>query len=332
MRCGLFGKLGSKRDFIALATPRKFREVREPWREAGRSASRHPLGDKLAKRVSRHNWFGALWLGAEICGTSVAGAIMPSLDAIGRYYPLTLHAIADQATSIALPDTDAQDSWYEEAERFLMATLDPAANFDATVAALEQIRPAALQPEMATDFAGTGDLVGTMPGDDGFAVSLATLRSANPGIYAAGTFWWTAGGTGFASMALSCRGLPDPYHYSILLDRAACPRSLRRELWQLNRNGRTGRRCITGQTTVYDVVGSVTHPGKVRRRNEDLAWFARIRGCGPSPTAWEATTPVMSPAGPSSKRSTQFTNRTQRPNCWSNAGRRCSRRTRRSKP
>ena len=180
------------------------------------SASRHQLGD---------SWQGAFlaapvwrfWLGAEICGSSVAGAIMPSLDAIGRYYPLTLHAIADDATSIALPDMDAQDSWYEEAERFLLATLDPAANFDATAAALEQIRPAALQPETASDFAGAGDLIGTVSVDDGFAASMATLRSANPGIYASGTFWWTAGGTGFRSMALSCRGLPDPYDYSILL-------------------------------------------------------------------------------------------------------------------
>lgn len=216
MRCGLFGKLGSKRDFIAVATPRKFLEVWEPWTQACLSASRHQLGDSWQNAfLTAPVW--RFWLGAEICGTSVAGAIMPSLDAVGRYYPLTLHAIADEATSIALPDTDAQDSWYEEAERFLLATLDPAADFDATAAALEQIRPAALQPETATDFGGTGDLTGTVPGDDGFAASLTTLRSANPGIYAAGTFWWTAGGTGFTSMALSCRGLPDPYHYSILL-------------------------------------------------------------------------------------------------------------------
>lgn len=180
------------------------------------SASRHQLGDDWQNAfLSAPVW--RFWLGAEICGTSVAGTIMPSLDAVGRYYPLTLHAIADDVTSIALPDKDAQDSWYEEAERFLLATLDPAANFDATAAALEQLQPAALQPETATDFARCGNLIGKASGDDGFAASLAVLRSANPGIYAAGTFWWTAGGTGFTSMALSCRGLPDPYHYSIFL-------------------------------------------------------------------------------------------------------------------
>ena len=216
MRCGLFGKLGSKRDFIAVATPRKFLGVWEPWMQACLSASRHQLGDDWQSAfLSAPVW--RFWLGAEICGASVAGVIMPSLDAIGRYYPLTLHAIADDATSIALPDTDAQDVWYEEAEHFLLATLDPAADFGATTAALERLPIPALQPEATSLFSGSGNQMGSALVGDGFAMSLAALRLANPGIYAAGTFWWTAGGTNFPSMALSCRSLPDPYHYSILL-------------------------------------------------------------------------------------------------------------------
>ena len=46
MRCGLFGKLSAKRDFIALATPRHFLEAWEPWVQASLSASRHQLGDQ----------------------------------------------------------------------------------------------------------------------------------------------------------------------------------------------------------------------------------------------------------------------------------------------
>ena len=216
MRCGLFGKLGSKRDFIAVATPRKFLEVWEPWMQACLSASRHQLGDGWQNAfLSAPIW--RFWLGADICGASVAGAIMPSIDAVSRYYTLTLHAIADDETSIALPDMDAQDIWYEDAERFLLATLDPDVSFETTATALEQMHPAGLQPQSKVELIRSGNLVGTTPGEDGFAGSLATLRSTNPGLYAAGTFWWTAGGTDFAPMALSCRGLPDPYDYSTLL-------------------------------------------------------------------------------------------------------------------
>ena len=94
MRCGLFGKLGAKRDFIALATPRSFLEAWEPWMQACLSASRHHLGEGWQQAfLTAPVW--RFWLGAEICGTTVMGAVMPSLDGVGRYYPLALHAMAD---------------------------------------------------------------------------------------------------------------------------------------------------------------------------------------------------------------------------------------------
>jgi type VI secretion system protein ImpM len=52
---------------------------------------------------------------------------------------------------------------------------------------------------------------------DAFAGAFAALCAANPQVYAAASFWWTAGGEGFPPMALSCRGLPDPFHYITLL-------------------------------------------------------------------------------------------------------------------
>ncbi len=122
MRCGLFGKLGAKRDFIALATPRAFLEAWEPWLQSSLAASRHQMGERWQQGfLTAPVW--RFWLGAGICGTTVAGAIMPSLDGMGRYYPLTLHAIADPVAPILPPDIDAQDEWFGMAEEFLLATL-----------------------------------------------------------------------------------------------------------------------------------------------------------------------------------------------------------------
>jgi type VI secretion system protein ImpM len=215
MRCGLFGKLGSKRDFIALATPRKFLEIWEPWVQASISASRHQLGAR---------WQGAFltapvwrfWLGADICGTTVAGAIMPSLDGVGRYYPLTLHAIAAQPGSIAPPDVNAQDSWFECAERFLLSTLARDASFDATSAALDALPVPALQPVPGGSIVSIGRMAAIAAEGD-FVSSLTAMRAVNPGVYAGGSFWWTVGGNEFRSMALACHGLPDPFHYAMLL-------------------------------------------------------------------------------------------------------------------
>ena len=138
MRCGLFGKLGAKRDFIALATPRAFLEAWEPWVQSSLSASRHQLGERWQQAfLTAPVW--RFWLGAEICGTTVAGAIMPSLDGMGRYYPLTLHAIADAVAPIPPPDIDAQDEWFGMAEEFLLSTLSGNTTFADISAALDNL-------------------------------------------------------------------------------------------------------------------------------------------------------------------------------------------------
>ena len=136
MQCSLYGKLPSKRDFIALGAPRDFLNAWEPWLQSGVSASRATLGD---------NWQSAFltapvwrfWLGADMCGKSVIGAFMPSSDGIGRYFPLTLFACADDNSAIPPPEFETQEDWFRAAEDFLISTLDENKTFDAIVADLE---------------------------------------------------------------------------------------------------------------------------------------------------------------------------------------------------
>jgi type VI secretion system protein ImpM len=219
MRCGLFGKLGAKRDFIALATPRAFLEAWEPWVQSSLSASRHQLGDRWQQAfLTAPVW--RFWLGAEMCGTTVAGAIMPSLDGMGRYYPLTLHAIADADAAILPPDIDTQDDWFAIAESFLLSTLARDTNFDEISAALDELEVPRTRSRAAasTDIVSLGDnMAARVAAGMDFAEALSELRADGPELSAAASFWWTAGGGDFPPLALSCRGLPDPYRYSALL-------------------------------------------------------------------------------------------------------------------
>jgi type VI secretion system protein ImpM len=219
MRCGLFGKIGAKRDFIAIATPRSFLEVWEPWVQAALSASRNQLGPGWQQAfLTAPVW--RFWLGAAICGNTAAGAIMPSLDGVGRYYPLTLHAVTDGDVSLLPPSIDLQDEWFWQAETFLLSTLDRTATYEGISDALDRLpvprlhSPGADRPPIVSLNAAT---LGMVSATGSFAESFGALCSANPQIYAAASFWWTAGGEGFPSMALCCRGLPDPFHYSTLL-------------------------------------------------------------------------------------------------------------------
>src|SRR5580704_4058250 len=92
MRCGLFGKIQSKRDFIAVGTPRMFLAVWEPWIQSAISASRRQLGREWQPAfLTAPVW--RFWLGADVCGRTVLGATMASMDGLGRYFPLTLIAV-----------------------------------------------------------------------------------------------------------------------------------------------------------------------------------------------------------------------------------------------
>jgi type VI secretion system protein ImpM len=219
MRCGLFGKLGARRDFIALATPRSFLEAWEPWVQSSMSASRYQLGDRWQQAfLTAPVW--RFWLGADICGTTVVGAIMSSLDGMGRYYPLTLHAIADAGAPISPPDVDTLDEWFGLAESFLLSTLAQDATFEDISAALDGLAAPRTRSRAAADtgIVSLGDgMAGMVVSGTDVATTLSALRAASPEVYAAASFWWTAGGGDFAPLALSCRGLPEPFRYSTLL-------------------------------------------------------------------------------------------------------------------
>jgi type VI secretion system protein ImpM len=219
MRCGLFGKLAAKRDFIAVATPRKFLETWEPWVQSCMSTSKHQLGHKWQQAfLSAPVW--RFWLGADICGAAVAGAIMPSVDGVGRYYPLTLMAVSDPSTSVPPPDLDAQDEWYTVAETFLLSTLDQTASFEAISAELETMACPTIEPILqgSDKIAPIGErMVGMITAGQESTHVLHALRRSNHATSAAASYWWTEGGEDFPPIALCSHGMPDPFCSSVFL-------------------------------------------------------------------------------------------------------------------
>ncbi len=220
MRCSLFGKLAAKRDFIALYTPRDFLNVWEPWMQGCVSASRDRLGDVWQQAyLTAPIW--RFWLGADICGATVIGAFMSSLDGIGRYYPLTLFAYADPGTAIAPPDIDDHGQWFTSAEEFLLATLDKHLTFEVTTGALDQLSAPAHHPTGSPPegmFVLTDGTIACSLEQDSLSNSFTALRTANhSNVYAAASFWWTVGGGDFKPLALSCRRMPDPFLFTDML-------------------------------------------------------------------------------------------------------------------
>jgi len=220
MRCSLFGKLAAKRDFIALFAPRDFLNAWEPWMQACVSASRDALGESWQQAyLTAPIW--RFWLGADVCGATVVGALMSSLDGVGRYYPLTLFAYADPGSAIAPPDIDAHDKWLAAGEDLLLSTLDKGLSFDAITSSLDQLTaPAQLStgsPLEGMSILKEGTIASQLKGGS-YADLFASLRRANhSSIYAAASFWWTVGGGEYPPLALCCRRMPDPFLFTNML-------------------------------------------------------------------------------------------------------------------
>jgi type VI secretion system protein ImpM len=219
MRCGLFGKLSAKRDFIALATPRRFLEVWEPWVQACMAASQHQLGPEWQTAfLTAPLW--RFWLGADLSGATALGVFMPSVDGVGRYYPLTLLSVAEASCSIPPPDLDPQDQWFAVAEKFLLSTLERSKSFDEISASLDGMPLPRTEPTVSSSqglFSFDDKTIGAMTAGSTFQSALTALRARNHGTSAAASFWWTEGGGDFPPMALSTRGLPDAFNYAAML-------------------------------------------------------------------------------------------------------------------
>jgi type VI secretion system protein ImpM len=217
MACGLYGKLPAKRDFLALATPHAFLEAWEPWIQAGLATSRLGLGkDWSAAYLRAPIW--RFWLGADIAGAVTLGAIMPSADGIGRYFPLTLVGRPPAEDGLP-PEHEPFDGWFEIAEGFLLSTLSED-SFEAITAGLVAL-PDPVRSSLPPSTAGIarlgGALVGGVEGSDVPAAMRRLRPLAAAGLHAGMSYWWTAGGEGFPPRAACCRGLPDAAFYAALL-------------------------------------------------------------------------------------------------------------------
>jgi type VI secretion system protein ImpM len=218
MANGLYGKLPCKRDFVALNASRRFLEAWEPWLQGSVATSRQMLGDAWRDAFnSAPIW--RFWLGADLCGEPLLGAFMPSIDGVGRSFPLTLFTSGDSGGPPP-PELDPSDAWCAAAEAILLSALETEADYDAIVTAVTSLPP---PPTVdATPVAGLeelpdGAVLARDFGENLPIVLRAARRLGHRKAFATQSFWWTIGGEGYASAALAQVGMPPPQRFADML-------------------------------------------------------------------------------------------------------------------
>lgn len=131
---GWYGKLPTSGDFVTRRLPPAFIEPWDAWLNAMISGSREQLGDAWRDAfLSAPAWRFVLAPG--VIGVNAwAGLIVPSVDSVGRYFPLTVASALPARSMDPVATLVRAHNWYAEVEPVVSVALTPDAElgtFDA---------------------------------------------------------------------------------------------------------------------------------------------------------------------------------------------------------
>jgi type VI secretion system protein ImpM len=267
---GFFGKLPSRGDFVARRLAGGFVTAWDEWLQAAIAQSRETLGERwLDAYLTSPIWRFALSPG--FCGNeSYCGVLVPSVDRVGRYFPLVAATPCDP--SRALPQVArALEGWYAGVEELLLAALaDEPLDLEDLDARLAELLPAVDADRVQCDwrFADAGAAVHwqcAVPESSRLDESLSALLGAVAGNerqrYA---LWWTQGSERVEPCLLVTDGFPAPGAYTAMLDGGWA------QHWRTARIERDGKPPARPPVPALACrSAAMTDPGKEREINED---------------------------------------------------------------
>lgn len=235
MNVGLHGKLPTHGDFLRRRVSHGFVDAWDGWLQRSMAASRELLGEGwLDLYLTSPVWRFAFAPGV-VSESTALGIMVPSVDRVGRYYPLTIVAelsAADTAQLSPLALAWHCGPWLKLIEHLVIEalsneTLDFEA-FDAAIsgssAVLEPLvvaSPVVLDPDDARLLHDTGSGAWHVPlasADTMFPLieqlAYSHIRTRAQPL----SVWWTDGSEAVGSCCLLTHGLPAPEGFAALLD------------------------------------------------------------------------------------------------------------------
>lgn len=281
LEVGFYGKLPTHGDFLRRRVSDAFVGVWDGWLQECIASSRATLGARwLDVYLTSPAWRFVCASGA--CGpAAVIGLMVPSVDRVGRYFPLTLVA---ELPSGSDPVVAASDSapFFEAAERLVIETLEADhvdfESFDERLLKLGYQLGSAGRPEVVLDGSAAGVL-----GDDPRACWQIPLASPPhlPSVFAqlmsrrlSATYdplvlWWTEGSSVVVPSCLIGKGLPDPDRFAALLDGAWAERQWRAVSAHVEASPRGDDTLVDDLTPPRYRSAAASDVGRVREINED---------------------------------------------------------------
>ena len=203
---------------MAVRIPRSILEPYENWLQSAIAISRNDLGFGwedmyLVAPIWR------FWIGPSILGNTCAGAIMPSVDKVGRYFPLTIMHIGSSEPRENSPMLIGYDDWYEGVEGQLLECLRDDIDVDANTVLLN------LSDPLDTSSKNTVSITRSQNGlnfTGSPSQSMEDFVVGSHEVYfnstsASRSFWWSKGPEEGIPKLHCAEGLPDPHFFSQMI-------------------------------------------------------------------------------------------------------------------
>lgn len=143
---GLYGKLPAAGDFVSRRLPAGFVRTWDAWIQKALTASREQLdAEWLDVYLTSPIWRFIVnpGNGGE---KAPVGILMPSVDKVGRYFPLTLAAMCDKREALPYLFVAAAD-WFDALEQLALSALEDGFQLDAFDRELQALQ---LDPQLPT--------------------------------------------------------------------------------------------------------------------------------------------------------------------------------------
>lgn len=277
---GFFGKLPSVGDFVRRRVADGIVEAWDRWLQESIASSRELLGERWLELYLTAPMWRFFAPAGTLDSLPVAGVLFPSVDRVGRYFPLTVFArLPEHSSGLVVADRCAP--WFERVEDLVLSQLE---DDDHSIDGIEEVLASTAGQLTAGLHAIPTHLAGMCFEEPGVRLTGCQHLSLGERVEIAPTalawldqlvdrslqgamYWWSSGSASVRPSWLITRRLPEPRAFAAMLSGAWGE-------WPWEQGDRRDSGAfLDAPPTRFDSAGT-THPGRVRSENQD-AYLAR---------------------------------------------------------
>ncbi len=219
---GLYGKLPAYGDFVTRNLPTSFVNIWDEWLQHFISGSQEQMGEDWLDIYLTSPIWRFVFSPGVIDQNMWAGLMMPSVDRVGRYFPVSLVQSFPSNISPVKFMLD-QKEWFDGLEQHCLTALDGSVDADELISVVTEIPLSITQSYEATFNLGEMGpmLFGLNAGEDENILSTAMpfmLNAALASGLSSFSLWQTSGSQLISPLLFSCQGLPPIGNVASMLD------------------------------------------------------------------------------------------------------------------